>query len=140
MSWEEKCIPALLEQRVFLSPQHFSRFEAAFSFLRHQYFFTKGVCKCAVLAAWDPKHFEIFMDSMQEMVERKEKDSSYMIAQGKLYSKHSDNNMRLFAKLYTDFLSNPNQTPSENIMLKFSKNWVPLLDSAITASLVLDKL
>ena len=103
MSWEEKCIPALLEQRVFLSPQHFSRFEAAFSFLRHQYFFTKGVCKCAVLAAWDPKHFEIFMDSMQKMVERKEKDSSYMIAQGKLYSKHPNNNMRLFAKLYTDF-------------------------------------
>ena len=30
MSWEEKCIPALLDQRVFLSPQHFSRFETAF--------------------------------------------------------------------------------------------------------------
>lgn len=73
MSWEEKCIPALLEQRVFLSPQHFSRFESAFSFLRHQYFFTKGVCKCAILAAWDPKHFKIFMDSMQEMVEKKSK-------------------------------------------------------------------
>ena len=97
MSWEEKCIPALLEQRVFLSPQHFSRFETAFSFLRHQYFFTKGVCKCAILAAWDPKHFKIFMDSMQEMVEKKVKDSSCMITQGKLYSKHSDNNMRLFA-------------------------------------------
>lgn len=140
MSWEEKCIPALLEQRVFLSPQHFSRFESAFSFLRHQYFFTKGVCNCAILAAWDPKHFKIFMDSMQEMVEKKVKDSSCMITQGKLYSKHSDNNMRLFAELYTYFLSNPNQTPSENIMLRFSKNWVPLLDCAITASLVLDKL
>lgn len=140
MSWEEKCIPALLEQRVFLSPQHFSRFETAFSFLRHQYFFTKGVCKCAILAAWDPKHFKIFMDSMQEMVEKKVKDSSCMITQGKLYSKHSDNNMRLFAELYTYFLSNPNQTPSENIMLRFSKNWVSLLDCAITASLVLDKL
>lgn len=140
MSWEEKCIPALIEQDVFLSPQHFSRFETAFSFLRHQYFFTKGLCKCAVLAAWDPKHFNIFMKAMQETAERRDKNSDIMIAQAKEYSRSADSGLKFFAELYTEFLSKPNQTPSENIMLKFSKNWVPLIDSVITASLVLDKL
>lgn len=140
MSWEEKCIPALLDQRVFLSPQHFSRFETAFSFLRHQYFFTKGVCKCAVLAAWDPKHFKIFMDCMHATAERRDRDPSVMINMAREYAQHADNNLRLFATLYMDFLSQPGQTPSENVILKFSKNWVPLIDSAITASLVLDNL
>ncbi|MFR3184406.1 MAG: hypothetical protein ACLTOR_04635 [Ruminococcus sp.] len=125
MSWEEKCIPALLDQRVFLSPQHFSRFETAFSFLRHQYFFTKGVCKCAVLAAWDPKHFKIFMDSMHATAERRDRDPSVMINMAREYAQHADNNLRLFATLYMDFLSQPGQTPSENVILKFSKNWVP---------------
>lgn len=125
---------------IILSPQHFSRFETAFSFLRHQRFFNKGLCKCAVLAAWDPKKFEIFMDAMHEMAEHKETNQTAMIAKAREELRTADPNRRLFIQLSLDFLTKPNQTPSETIILKLSKAWVPLMDNVITASLVLDSL
>lgn len=140
MNWEEQCVPALVEQRVFLSPQHFSRFETAFGFLRNQRFFTKGLCKCAVLAAWDQKNFMTFMDVMHQMEEQKVTNAAPLVEYARNLIQDPDPSMSLFARLSVDFLTKPNQTPSETIILKLSKAWVPLMDSVITASLVLDKL
>lgn len=140
MSWEEKCIPALLNQGVFLSPQHFSRFETAFAYLRHQPFFTKGVCKCAVLAAWDQPNYDFFMSTMHEMADRKDITPDYMLKKGELLVHDPDPNRGLLFQLSVDFLKYPGQTPSENVILKLSGAWVPLVDSAITASLILDQL
>ncbi|MBS6195710.1 MAG: hypothetical protein KH828_09035 [Clostridiales bacterium] len=140
MSWEEKCIPALVEHRVFLSPQHFSRFETAFAFLRHQRFFNKGLCKCAVLASWDQSEFTHFMNAIHKMEDLKASNLSIMIERIQKLAETSDPNLKLFYQLAVEFLTKPGQTPSETIILKLSKAWVPLMDNVIAASLVLDSL
>jgi hypothetical protein len=140
MNWEERCIPALLNQKVFLSPQHFSRFETAFAFLRHQQFFTRGVCKYAVLATWDQNYFDFFSKTIHEMAENKDTNSDRLIAIMNKYANDPDSNRRLIIQLGKDFLTKPGVTPSETLILKLSKAWIPIVDSAITASLILDEL
>ncbi|NCC43539.1 MAG: hypothetical protein EOM18_08140 [Clostridia bacterium] len=140
MSWEEKCIPALLDQEVFLSPQHFSRFETIFAFLRHQQFFNKGLCKYAVLASWDQAHFNYFDSAVHEMAENKEITCDTLIKSARKYTDDPDQNRGQIVKLAIEFLEHPDSTPSETLILKLSKAWIPIVDSAISASLALDNL
>ena len=141
MTWREKCIPALIAAHVFLSPQHFSRFEEAFHMLKDRSFFNKGVCKYAFMAALDQEHSNEFKDIVEFMISEKDVTASYMIKrQKKILTCLYDANEKTICQLIIQFLEHPEQTPSESFILELSSAWVPIGDSTLEASYVIDAL
>lgn len=141
MTWREKCIPALIAAQVFLSPQHFSRFEEIFHILKDRPFFNRGVCKCAFMASMDQERYNQFKDIMEYMISEKAVTASYLI---KWRKKHLANlydaNEKTLCKLTIQFLEYPDTTPSESFILELSSAWIPIGDSTLEASYVIDAL
>ena len=140
MDWKVKCIPALTAHHVFLSPQHFDRFEQLYALLEGSHLFTKGLCKCAFLAAWDHDLTIKFRNTVLPLLRSGKIEQNRLIAKAKedLYSR--DPNMKVIYQMVMDFLQYPDQTPSEACMLSLSPNWLPVADSALEASHIIDRL
>lgn len=141
MTWRERCISALITAQVFLSPQHVSHFEEAFHLLKDCSFFNKGVCKYAFIATMDQRSFNEFRSIVDYMIAEKSVTTSYMLKQRKkVLNELYDANEKVICKLTIQFLEQPDKTPSESFILELSSAWVPIGDSALEASYVIDSL
>lgn len=73
MAWQEKCIKALSDQNLFKDSWHKTRFKELMDCYSNYPFFTRGLCKCMYLSAWDEEHFCIMLENLAEMTLGKEK-------------------------------------------------------------------
>lgn len=140
MSWREHCVEGLDRQRCFVSAFHKSRFIEMFDRFKYQPFFTKGLCKCMFLSAFDQEHTNVMTDMLQELTRRKSQDLSYMLEHGKEAASHGHVNERTMYELAEYFLTHPDSTPDESWLMSLSRGWVALGDGALQASEVIDKL
>ena len=82
MSWNANCLKALSKAGLFQSPGHESRFNELIYCFSDKPFFTKGLCKCMYLSAWDDEHFAIMLETLNEMTLGQEKNTGEMLDKG----------------------------------------------------------
>ena len=68
MKWSEKCMMEFTHRNLFEDDDHRARFRDLLDCYCDARFFTKGLCKCMYLSAWDQEHFEVMLDILNEMV------------------------------------------------------------------------
>ena len=82
MSWKKYCLEALDEEKMFENAMHRSRFKELFDCYKNYPFFTKGLCKCIYLSAWDDEHFCIMVEMLNELSLGHEEDTTEMSNKG----------------------------------------------------------
>ncbi len=88
-------------ENMFEDPEHRSRFKELLDCYADFPFFTKGLCKCMYLSAWDEEHFCIMLEILTDMSLGKDATTREMRVKGEaLVEEHPD------AEYYVYQLSN----------------------------------
>ena len=90
MSWKSTCTLALQKAGLFQDSHHLSRFKELVDCYRYYPFFTKGLCKCMYLSAWDEEHFCIMLETLAELTLGRERNTSEMKSKGACLAEASD--------------------------------------------------
>lgn len=67
MSWKQKVYSALNAEKMFENTGHSSRFRELVECFSEYPFFTRGLCKCIYLSAWDEEHFCIMLETLTDL-------------------------------------------------------------------------
>lgn len=78
MSWKHHCLAALSEANLFENSGHRTRFKELMDCYSEQPFFTRGLCKCMYLSAWDEEHFFVMLETLSGMSLGKEQNTEEM--------------------------------------------------------------
>lgn len=68
MKWSEKCMTEMIQRNLFEDEDHQTRFRDLLDCYCDAPFFSKGLCKCMYLSAWDQIHFAQMLDILNEMI------------------------------------------------------------------------
>ncbi len=82
MNWKDDYVIALDKAGVFENSGHLTRFKELMDCYSGYPFFTKGLCKCIYLSAWDEEHFMIMLETLTDMTLGKERDTEEMLIKG----------------------------------------------------------
>ena len=82
MSKQETYLEALDRQGLFEDSAHRTRFKELLDCYADYPFFSKGLCKCMYLSAWDEEHFALMLEILTELTLGKERDTGEMRMQG----------------------------------------------------------
>ena len=82
MNWKDRCFLSLDDEKLFESSGHRTRFFELLDCYGDYPFFTKGLCKCMYLSAWDEEHFAIMVEMLTSMSLGSETDTGDMRIQG----------------------------------------------------------
>ena len=83
MSKSELYLVALDQSGLFEDSGHRTRFKELMDCYGHYPFFTKGLCKCMYLSAWDEEHFATILEVLSDLAIGKERDTEEMRIQGR---------------------------------------------------------
>ncbi len=140
MVWTEKVVNALHDGDCFISSLHKANFIQLFDEIKNYPFFCKQLCKCAFTASWDQPHIQVFRQTMREMQDRNALDCSYMLEKSGELMEHLNENEKILYQMSVEFLTKPGKTPDESCLIHLSRTWVPIGDSALAASEIIDSL
>ena len=101
MSWKNMCVAALDEEHLFEDSWHMTRFKELVDCYRDYSFFTKGLCKCIYLSAWDEEHFGIMLEMLMSMSLGEETNTGDMRINGDILASEQKD-----AQVYIYYLSN----------------------------------
>ncbi len=80
----EDCLNALIQAQMFESSEHLTRFQELLDCYGEYPFFSKGLCKCMYLSAWDEEHFAVMLQTLNDMALGREENTDDMRFQGEL--------------------------------------------------------
>lgn len=106
MSWKKNCAAALDAAKLFENSMHRMRFKELVDCYINYPFFTKGLCKCMYLSAWDDEHFCIMLSTLSEMTLGHEKSTDNMRTQGELLAEEQTDEEYYVYQLSNAFLDN----------------------------------
>lgn len=138
MDWRDYCVEKIANQRCFVSAMHKKRFIEMFNMVQNEPFFTKEICKCLFLAAWERSYTNDMEKLLQELIDEKVMDAKGL--QGRRNFRSVTPNEKEIAKLANEFLDHPGKTPDESCLMKLSKAWIPLGDGALQVSDIISDL
>lgn len=141
MGWNEQCISALGAAGMFENSEHMTRFKELLDCYSGYPFFTKGLCKCMYLSAWDDEHFAVMLETLNDMALGRERDTVDMRIQGDLMAdinmdEHAVGEARMY-QLSSAFLENKPFVPAkadENL----SEHYRYLIRRALEAAKIID--
>ena len=84
MRWSDKCMLELTHHNLFENDEHRSRFRDLLECYSEAPFFTKGLCKCMYLSAWDNEHFAVMLDILNAMTINRQNNLDDMKDQGEV--------------------------------------------------------
>lgn len=82
MSKSERYLSALDEAGVFENSEHRTRFKELVDCYGNYPFFTRGLCKCMYLSAWDEEHFAVILQILSDLAIGKERNTEEMRLRG----------------------------------------------------------
>lgn len=142
MSWKEKCFMALDAEKMFEDSGHRTRFLELVECYSGYPFFTKGLCKCMYLAAWDEEHFFILLQTLTNMALEREQDTEDMKFQGDMLAdENADANAIGEAYIYQlsgAFLEGREFKPKKEVAL--SERYQYIVERGLKAAEIIDKL
>lgn len=105
MEWNERCEIALEKENMFHSPEHRTRFRELLDCYSGYAFFSKGLCKCMYLSAWDEEHFAVILEILNDMALSRERDTDDMEVQGGQLADEYDDGEAAMYRLSGAFLA-----------------------------------
>lgn len=137
MSKSELYLVALDQSGLFEDSGHRTRFKELMDCYGHYPFFTKGLCKCMYLSAWDEEHFATILEVLSDLAIGKERDTEEMRIQGEaLAEKHMGGEYYVY-QLSNAFLDGELFILTDN--MKLSPEFQYIISQALKAELVIDK-
>ena len=91
MRWSDKCMLELTHHNLFENDEHRSRFRDLLECYSEAPFFTKGLCKCMYLSAWDNEHFAVMLDILNAMTINHQNNLDDMKDQGEVLEAAAEN-------------------------------------------------
>ena len=137
MSKSELYLVALDQSGLFEDSGHRTRFKELMDCYGHYPFFTKGLCKCMYLSAWDEEHFATILEVLSDLAIGKERDTEEMRIQGEaLAEKHMGGEYYVY-QLSNAFLDGELFMLTDNV--KLSPEFRYIIRQALKAEVVIDK-
>ena len=116
MSRQEKYLEALNREGLFESPGHRTRFKELMDCYGDYPFFSKGLCKCMYLSAWDEEHFAIILQILSDLAIGRERNTQEMRIQGDALARDASEQTGRDGDYYVYQLSNAFLDNQEFIM------------------------
>ena len=118
MKWSEKCMMELTHRNLFENDDHRARFRDLLDCYCEALFFTKGLCKCMYLSAWNQRQFTQLLDVLNETIIEHDDGLNLMRDNGMVLEKtareEGDSEMVAILEISKDFL---NETPYDRTHL-----------------------
>lgn len=137
MRKSEPYVSALDEKGLFESSGHKTRFKELVDCYGNYPFFTKGLCKCMYLSAWDEEHFAIILKLLSDLAIGNEKDTEEMRLQGDVLAGQQEGGEYYMYQLSNAFLD------GEAFILKGNENlseeYMYRIRQALKAEQVIDR-
>lgn len=143
MNWNEQCISALNTGGMFEDSGHLTRFKELLDCYSNYPFFSKGLCKCMYLSAWDEDHFTTMLETLNDMALGRERDTVDMRLQGDLLAdisldEHAIGEARVY-QLSSSFLENREFVLSKEDEAALSEHYRYLIARGLTAAKMIDE-
>ncbi|HIX58764.1 MAG TPA: hypothetical protein IAA45_03500 [Candidatus Blautia gallistercoris] len=106
MSWKTNCYNALNSAKLFQDSGHRSRFKELIDCYGNYPFFSRGLCKCMYLSAWDEEHFCILLGMLTTMSLDQETSTAEMRIQGDVLASRQNDEEYYIYQLSISFLDN----------------------------------
>ncbi len=137
MSFKDDYLIALSNAGLFQSSGHRTRFKELMDCYGGYPFFTRGLCKCIFLSAWDEEHFLIMLETLTDMTLGRERDIDEMMIKGDVLAEEQADEQFYIYQLSCAFLSDQPFALPESV--KLSPEFQYILDIAQKAAAVIDK-
>lgn len=137
MGWKENCLAALDAAKLFENSGHRTRFKELMDCYSNYPFFTKGLCKCMYLSAWDDEHFAVMLETLMDMSLGREQDTKDMQVKGDALAKERNDGEYYVYLLSGAFLEDKPYTLPEDADIPQEIRYI--IDRAIQASAVIDE-
>lgn len=137
MGWKDQCVAALDEEKLFENSEHRTRFLELMDCYGGYPFFTKGLCKCMYLSAWDEEHFAILLETLMRMSLGREQNTEDMEANGEALAREEDGDEQKIYLLSCEFLEGK---PCSIDLDTVSANTAYVMKQALKAAEIIEKL
>lgn len=84
MIWTDMCKKKLSAANLFVDDKHYRRFADAVDCYCERDFFTVGLCKCMYMSSFDRDHYNVFLQTINGIVARREKNLAFMKEMGEI--------------------------------------------------------
>ena len=138
MNWKEKCLSALDSHKMFEDSGHRTRFKELLDCYCNYPFFTKGLCKCIYLSAWDDKHFCIMLETLTDLSLGKETSTKEMSIKGDALAEEQLDEEYYVYELSLALLEN--RPYRQNVSAGISVGTRYIINRALRASDIIDRL
>ena len=138
MSFVSECITALDEEGLFDSSSHRTRFKELLDCYGSYPFFSKGLCKCMYLSAWDEEHFCIMLGNLTEMTLGQEKNTKEMQNRGDALAQEQTDSQYYVYQLSCSFLEDRPFHLDEHAQVDPAVRYI--IGQALKASTIIDAL
>ncbi|MEH2952093.1 hypothetical protein VV089_03720 [Candidatus Merdisoma sp. JLR.KK011] len=136
MNWKDRCFLSLDEEKLFESSGHRTRFFELLDCYSDYPFFTKGLCKCMYLSAWDEEHFAIMLETLTAMSLGRETDTGDMRIQGETLAEVQPDAEYYVYQLSNAFLDHKDFTLPADAAIGPAQRHI--IDQALKASKIID--
>ncbi len=136
MNWKDRCFLSLDEEKLFESSGHRTRFFELLDCYGDYPFFTKGLCKCMYLSAWDEEHFAIMLETLTAMSLGRETDTGDMRIQGETLAEVQPDAEYYVYQLSNAFLDHKDFTLPADAAIGPAQRHI--IDQALKASKIID--
>lgn len=136
MNQKDACLFALDKAKLFESSGHRTRFKELMDCYSQFPFFTKGLCKCMYLSAWDEPHFFILLEVLTDLSLGKNTNMDDMRENGDLLADRQEDGEYYVYQLSNAFLDNTSFHLDESVKLESKFRYI--IDRALAAAEVID--
>lgn len=123
---------------LFESSAHRTRFKELLDCFSGYSFFSKGLCKCMYLSAWDDEHFVIILEILNAMALGKDPNTNEMRINGDILAEEQTNGEYYVYLLSNAFLDNKSFHLSENAKIEPENSYI--IEQALKASEIIDSI
>lgn len=136
MNWKDQCFLFLDDEKLFENSGHRTRFWELLDCYSEYPFFTKGLCKCMYLAAWDEEHFAIMLETLTSMSLGRETDTGDMRIQGDTLAEIQPDEEYYVVQLSNAFLDDSPFVLPDNAALPPEQQHI--IEQALKAARIID--
>lgn len=138
MNLKDTYLSALDTADLFESSAHRTRFKELLDCFSGYSFFSKGLCKCMYLSAWDDEHFVIILEILNAMALGKDPNTNEMRINGDILAEEQTNGEYYVYLLSNAFLDNKSFHLSENAKIEPENRYI--IEQALKASEIIDSI
>lgn len=138
MNLKDTYLSALDTADLFESSAHRTRFKELLDCFSGYSFFSKGLCKCMYLSAWDDEHFVIILEILNAMALGKDPNTNEMRINGDILAEEQTNGEYYVYLLSNAFLDNKSFHLSENAKIEPENRYI--IEQAPKASEIIDSI